>query len=347
MDLYIMKKEAMEKLKNNLDLVYTKYYTEEDNKWLWDICDGEPFEKFKSVLDFELAPLKSDLSLGEIEFENCKIIYNNLSFLTDSQASKEELWAGLCHSTFYQYTRLRWGYDKGINKDNKNLISNIKSRFFFANSGRGGLYRNTLAKCWWVGKKTFQKDKKNQFERLDILGSNDISTKISDIFNSNNFSSNETILNGIIEGIKFFNNEGVTLSVQKHLRPALQYLNSVGGSIILDCLDEEEISAIFIDNVQKNINKNEKSIEFEDYEDYEESKSNAINDNKVYVSLGLGQEIIVKINSDEKNKRYKIDYSGYGKNKKIPALIEQFIGKTIDDEINFKGDTYKILNIAV
>ena len=74
MKLYFMKKEALEILKDNLDLVYNKYFTEKDNKWLWTVCGGDPFVEYKDVPDFQLSMLRSDISIGEVEFNN-----NNLS----------------------------------------------------------------------------------------------------------------------------------------------------------------------------------------------------------------------------------------------------------------------------
>lgn len=109
MKLYFMKKEALDILKSNLDMVYNMYFTEKDNKWLWKVCGGDPFVEFKEIQDFQLAPIDSDLTKGEVEFANCKIIYQHLSFLTESQACDERLWAGLCHSVYYEYLRKRCG----------------------------------------------------------------------------------------------------------------------------------------------------------------------------------------------------------------------------------------------
>ena len=81
MKLYFMKKEALEILKSNLDLVYNKYYTEKDNKWLWQVCGGDPFVLYKEVPDFHLANLDSESSVGEIEFENFKgTVYDHWPF---------------------------------------------------------------------------------------------------------------------------------------------------------------------------------------------------------------------------------------------------------------------------
>lgn len=113
MKLYIMKREALETLKANLPVVYGKYYTEKTNQWISDICGEDPFIEFKDVTEFKLADLNSDLTPGEIDLNNCKILYEKLQFLSESQASDERLWAGLAHTTFYDYMRKRWGMDTG------------------------------------------------------------------------------------------------------------------------------------------------------------------------------------------------------------------------------------------
>ena len=156
MKLYIMKREALETLKANLPVVYGKYYTEKTNQWIFDICGEDPFAEFKDITEFKLADLNSDLTPGEIDLNNCKILYEKLQFLSESQASDERLWAGLAHTTFYDYMRKRWGYGYGKKpKSAEKEASAIQTRFFYRYAGRSGFYRNTLSKCWWVGHNTY------------------------------------------------------------------------------------------------------------------------------------------------------------------------------------------------
>lgn len=341
-----MKKEALENLKSNLDLVYTKYYVENDNKWLWQVCGGDPFVEYKEVPGFKLASLESDLTVGEIEFENCKIIYKNLVFLNESQASDERFWAGLCHSVFYEYVRKRWGYHNTRPKKAKDAISNIKSRFFFSGGIRSGLYRNTLAKCWWVGRNTYDASVTNHFEKLDIIGSRDISSKISDIFYSNNFSFNPMILDGIINGIQYFNKEGIQLTAKEHIRPTLQLLNAIGGGVILDCLSENEISDIFVDNVYAIIQGDEQSIE-SDNSDYEEDVVVSAQEESDIVEekyVALGCKISVKIIETNELKTIAADY--LQRTTQIPPLVKELLGKTIGDSVLFQGKTYLIEAIS-
>lgn len=351
MKLYFMKKEALDILKSNLDVVYNMYFTEADNKWLWKICGGDPFVEFKEIQDFQLAPLESDLSKGEVEFANCKIIYQHLSFLSESQACDERLWAGLCHSIYYEYLRKRWDYDKKSPKTQKEAVSNIKSRFFFSGGTRAGLYRNSIAKCWWVGRNTYDPGNTNPFEKLDIIGSNDISSKISDIFYSNNFSANPIILNGIVKALKNFKEENIQLSHREHIRLSLQLLNAVGGGVVLDCLDEDEIADIIIDSIYGIIQGDELGVETEnesdEYEDMDadgnEIPAEKIDDNMEDRYVVIGQKVNVRITETDELKTILVNY--IPNSTRIPPLAKSLLGCHIGDEVEFQGKTYLIEEI--
>lgn len=355
MKLYFMKRDALEILKSNLQYTYTKYFTEQTNDWLWDVCGGNPFVEFRDVPDFQLSDLNSDLGKGEIDLINCKIIFRNLMFLSESQASDERVWAGLAHSEFYDYMRRRWNYDKTKPINAKKSIGEIKTRFFFVGGTRGGFYRNSLSKCWWVGRNTFDKAAVNQFEKLDIIGSNDLSTKITDIFYSNTFSSNPVILSGIIKGMKYFKDEGINVATREHMRPTLQLLNAIGGSALLDCLDADEIADIFIDNILAIIQGDNQGIEYiesaeSDYEDesenvadldIEEDPNKLENTNDEYVALG--DKVKAQESESGKVTHYKIDFIFHGD---MPSLGKSMLGKTIGEKVEANGKEYTILEIV-
>lgn len=349
MKLYFMKKEALDILKSNLDIVYNMYFTEKDNKWLWKVCEGDPFVEFKDIQDFQLAPIDSDMSKGEVEFANCKIIYQHLSFLTESQACDERLWAGLCHSAYYGYLRKRWDYDTKSPKNQKEAVSNIKSRFFFSGGTRAGLFRNSIAKCWWVGRNTYDPSNTNPFEKLDIIGSNDISSKITEIFYSNNFSANPIILNGIVKAFKIFKEKNIQLSPRVHIRPSLQFLNAVGGGVVLDCLDEDEIADLLIDNIYGILQGDQQGVEIEDEsEEYEDmdidgneiSEEKTVEDSVQDEYVVIGQKVNVRIKETDELKTILVNY--LPNSTKIPPLAKSLLGCRIGDEVPFHGKTYVI-----
>lgn len=349
MKLYIMKKGALETLKENLPQIYGKYYTEPTNKWITELCGEDPFIEFKDVPDFKLADLDSDLTPGEIDLNNCKILYEKLLFLSESQASDERLWAGLCHSTFYEYMRKRWKYGYGGKpKSADKEAGAIQTRFFYRSSGRGGFYRNTLAKCWWVGHNVYDpKNATNHFESLDIIGSNDLNSKINEYFHNFTFSSNPDIMNAIVEALRKFNEEGKKLLVREHIRPAMSYLNAVGGSVVIDCLSKEEISDIFSDAITAimqgdtpSLNLNNYSKENQEDVDYFDEGNNDSTDDVPSVTLGC---MITIRNEAQEIKRYKYDYN----NGKWIDLLNIYTGHKVGEFVELKGEQWKIEDISL
>lgn len=352
MKLYIMEKKALDILKSNLDKIYNMYITEKDNEWLYKVCGADPFVEYKEIQDFKLESINSGKSKGEVDLNNCKIIYNNLQFLTESQACDERLWAGLCHSVYYDYLRKRWDYGTKLPEDQKNTVSNIKSRFFFAGDKRAGMFRNSISKYWWVGRNTYDPSNANPFEKLDIIGSNDITSKISDIFHSNNFSANPVILNGIVKAFKNFNDKKIPLSHREHIRSSMKLLNAVGGGIVLDCLSEDEIAKIIIDNINAILKGNKQGIEIEneseEYKNFDIDGNEVIevknsNDNIENKYIAIGQKVNVQIKETDEFKTISIKY--LPNSNVIPPLAKSLLSRCIGDEVVFRDKTYKIDNI--
>lgn len=348
MKLYIMKRDALETLKANLPELYGRYYTESSNKWIWDVCGDNPFVEYKDISDFKLASLNSDLTPGEIDLNNCKILYENLQFLSESQASDERLWAGLTHTTFYDYMRRRWGYGYGKKpKSAEKEAGVIKTRFFYSSNGRSGFYRNTLAKCWWVGRNTYNPNNvKNHFEGLDIIGSNDLNSKVTEFFFNFTFSSNPEVLFAIIDSLKQFKENGQQLLVRDHIRPALSYLNAVGGSVVIDCLDRETITEIFSDAINAILQGDAPELHMDNpppvsEDDVDDGLSTSAETDSDRAEVAMGCKIVVRNRSNQK-KTFVYDFH-LGS---FPPFLEVFTGHKEGDEIQMLNDIWTIESIA-
>lgn len=245
MKLYFMKQSAVDYMTANISTLYLNYYREKTNQWIVDLFEYDPFELFMEVPEFELAPITN--KRGETELENCRILYSKLINVSESQAADERLWAGLCNATFYDYVRQRWDYDNLPLRDAKKDSEPILSRFFFKGGVNAGKFRNTLAKCWWVGHGVYQYKEDDKFELLDALGPEDFSTKVTDIFHNYTFASNLTIVSGIIRGWREMVDKYGSLPTRTYLRPTLQYINALGGGVLLDMYESEEIEKITTD----------------------------------------------------------------------------------------------------
>lgn len=268
MKLYFMKQSALDYMKANMKNLYNNYYKYDSPDWISALFDYDPFVLFKEVPDFELANL--EMQPGEIVMQNCKILFSKLRDITDSQASNERLWAGLCNKTFYSYIRGRWKYAKRHLRESSDDSSAIINRYFYKNSGRSGMFRNTLARCWWTGRLTYSEKSSNQWELLDAIGQEDIVSKISDIFYSYTYTSNSNIVEGFCQGLKFYRDHGIYISTRKHIRRTAQHLNTLGGSQLLDMFTADEIKKIVVDHIDK-VRKGEDTSIVEDEVDNNDS----------------------------------------------------------------------------
>ena len=160
--------------------------------------------------------------------------------LTDTQATDERLWAGMCHCDFWSFLHERWGMS------NKNMIdrNNTESRYFFSKqqNKKRSLITNSLSRLWWVGRMTYDENRKDPFELTKYLSmSGLITSAILPLF-SNNYISNKEIFVGLITALQTLENEGYDTSNRKQMMvEATKYLNVLGGTYILDYFTSEEI----------------------------------------------------------------------------------------------------------
>lgn len=367
MIIQFMKNKALDYFKENLEDLYTYYFTHDDNSWMKERYGDDPFEDFIEIPDFELADIDSydRLARGELDIDNCKIIYENLKMLTDSQAADERLWAGLTNGVFYDYMKRRWNnYElHSANKD----IKSIRSRYFFTNKTRTGLYGNTLARAWWMGRDTYDANKENHFEKLDIIGATDFSTKAHCLFTSYTFAANRTILDGIISAIKILNDNDIHIIVKKDFRPALKYLNAYGGSVLLDSLTADEIKEIVLKKmlelkkgvdrtINYNVNDADEDIDIEeqvndiDAEEHNTAVDILLSDINSHAASDLfvdykDRVVVQKMFEDKNELTFDIpanrkDLDNYGAN-----IIKELLGKAMGEKFFSGGKQFEILEI--
>jgi hypothetical protein len=231
--LYFLKEEALETLKGNIK-TNLKNYTDRSNEWIIDFFNGQdPFVEYKK----EVNEFVLDMSYEkpeESDIENIKIIYSAMSMLTETDATDERLWAGLCHGMFWEYLRYRWSVDK-----KKPTENDIKNRFFFSQSRKRSLITNTLSKLWWIGKLTYDKNRSNPFELTEYL-KNDFATKTRILFSSN-YSNNPVIVRALISSLLEFQKKGININREVFVETT-KYLNVLGGTYILDYFEEKELA---------------------------------------------------------------------------------------------------------
>ena len=95
-------------IKSNLDSWVNKF-KQPSSDWLSEELNQPLFSdtKFKEIKNFSLDMSADPKKAFLTEAENAIRVYSNLKFLTDSQASDERLWAGLCLGPFWTYVQYR------------------------------------------------------------------------------------------------------------------------------------------------------------------------------------------------------------------------------------------------
>lgn len=226
MKIYIMTFEAIKYIKDNIkDLVH--FYNErvKPEVWLKERMDTPPFIEVPDLEleDFELfidedKPSSTDIANIKLFYTKTKDLFN------DSFATDERLWAGLCHTVFYDYMLKRWSF----NFDEKKIINN-----FFIRSTR--FYNiNSIARLWWYGRKTYSKKFENNFAILDYI-SNDINGYAFTLFGSN-WSNSEQTLEMFFEVLFDLEKE---FKLDRNLfNDTIQYVNALCGIYLVDVCDE-------------------------------------------------------------------------------------------------------------
>lgn len=229
MKIEFLEEDSLLAMKSNLSQIASKF-TLSDSLWINDYFGHSPFIDSKfTVEDFSLDMSQEKPFLTE--YENVKRVYGHLSFLSDSQASDERLWSGLCLTHFWRYTQYRWDIQ------NKCTPDNIKQHFFFGFGARRSLTRNALARLWWIGRLTYDPKRNDPYELTKFVCEN--ADYIMHILERNT-SNNSMIIRAFITALIHTRNQGIVINTDT-VGDLSKYLNLLGGTYILDCLSEQEI----------------------------------------------------------------------------------------------------------
>ena len=230
MKLQFVSYDNIDIIKSNLKS-WVDNFKQDSSEWLQEELGNALFSdtKFADIPDFNL-----DMSADKpflTEAENVKRIYGNLRFLSDSQASDERLWAGLCLGPFWDYVKYRWDINK------KCTVSNVQQHFFFGFGARRSLTRNALSRLWWIGRLTYDEKRSDPWELTKfVCESADYIMHILERNTSNNPAIIRPFLSAIIEAKE----QGLPIDTNT-VGELAKYLNLLGGIYILDCLPEQRI----------------------------------------------------------------------------------------------------------
>lgn len=279
MILQILDIDSLSLLKDKacINSCLNKYKNYKDNSWIQDVCDKTPFIDTKYT---DLPEIVFDMSADkpiDTDFENVKRVYEALKFLSDSNASEERLWAALCLGVGYSYVQYRWPTQ---------TIDNVLQHYFFGFGGRRSLTRNAIARLWWIGRLTYDKNREDHYELTKFVCSN---ADYIMHFIERNTSNNIHVLRPFIEAIMEAHEKGYDINTDDAGELA-KYLNQLGGMYILDFMTEEWIKDKISKRIENIVGKEE--ITCED-EISGESKKRVEVKSKVVLQTDNGQKLLI------------------------------------------------------
>ena len=163
------------------------------------------------------------------DVENIKRVHKYMSALSESQASDERIWSAYTLSVFADYMRYRWPAESE---------AAMMNHYFFSYSPKRSLFRNGIARLWWIGHLTYDASREdNRFALTEyVCSKQDHINLLLDI----NFGNNPSIVRAVIKALMDAESEGATVD-REVVRKASEYINILGGTYLVDALSFDTV----------------------------------------------------------------------------------------------------------
>lgn len=197
--------------------------------------DLDSFVGYPAILELptEYPDFKFEMGLEDsaaTDLTNIKKLYGNLrNTISDSLAADERIWVGMIFSEALEYMKYRWHVDD---------LKKMTNRYFFAYSGQRSLFRNGLARLWWIGRLTYEDDAEDHYCRTKYLVSKQDAIET---FCGRNIYNNTDLLKTTLAVMQREEEKGVSFN-REFIRDIAKYMNMLGGVYILDAIPSETIS---------------------------------------------------------------------------------------------------------
>lgn len=227
MKIKFITEDGLLKAKSNFKAIY-KEMLAKPQKSIQELFEDDRMIRDTSM---EIEEFSLDMSSEHpvsTDIENIRRVYNHMKGLTESQASDERIWVAYTLSEHIDYMRYRWMPKSSEDK---------ADRFFFNNTSKRSLFRNGIARLWWIGYHTYDPTRVDPYELTAfVCRDQDFINNILDI----GFASNAVITKAVLTALLDAENSGVKID-RELVRSISQYVNLLGGIYVLDCLTFDEI----------------------------------------------------------------------------------------------------------
>ena len=199
--------------------------------------DLEKVDGFYEIPDISLKIDKT----GKFDFENAKLLFESLRFLTPEAADDQRLWVYLSNCYFYEYTVTRWL----TTKSTKEVFSR---RLLYEGNGRGVRTRNSISRLWWTAYLTLETSNGTDDWSLTkaIFEKQDLQVGLLE----RNMGSYPNILKGFL---KFYIEKKADFN-STIIQQMIKELNNIGGVYNLPSLDDAKVRKLLETIFEKNKN---------------------------------------------------------------------------------------------
>ena len=237
MKLKYISEDDLNSIKSNI----TKVYDEIINKRTSTLDELLGVEKVIKDTVYDVSDFKLSISFGKgkesyTDFENVQRVYNNLKFLSDSQASDERIWVAYTLCEGLDYMLYRWPADN---------YTDVINRYLFGYTVQRSLFRNGMSRLWWIGRITYDENREDPYELTKFV------CRDQDFIESicgRNIFNNPSICKATVQALMDAEKSGFKIT-RDMVRNVARYVNLLGGVYLLDMLEEKEI----YDKIKKKI----------------------------------------------------------------------------------------------
>ncbi len=226
MKIKFITEDGLLKAKSNFKAIYKEAL--KSNKTIQEVFEDDKIIRDTSM---EIEDFTLDMTADNpvaTDVENVRRVYNHMKGLTESQASDERIWVACTLYTHIDYMKYRWMPKSADDK---------ADRFFFNNTSKRSLFRNGIARLWWIGYHTYDTSRTDPYELTAfVCRDQDFINNILDI----GFASNATITKAVLAALLDAEKSGIKID-RELVRSISQYVNLLGGIYVLDCLTFYEL----------------------------------------------------------------------------------------------------------
>ena len=191
------------------------------------------FEHTTDVDDARLSDVRLPAGPDLYEIDNCSIVYEAFSGLTPYEARDERLWAYYTHTHLLMYAKARWP----VPAEDDLAVSHIR-RHFFARDKRQLERDNAASRLWWMAHLCSRVTTLSQQEALSaFLFKSDVR---ANLIERPTTSQSVELFGAVLRKLVASYNGRRELFERKTFRRLMGEINSVGGFMLIDCMDAKQ-----------------------------------------------------------------------------------------------------------